>query len=37
MGVKKFCAAYRVPWENEYGLLVWVNEDLAKYSEAVIS
>ena len=24
-----FCARYRVPNENEYGLLAWVNEDLA--------
>jgi hypothetical protein len=33
MGVKRFCAAYRVPWEKEEGLLVWVNEDLARYAE----
>lgn len=25
-----FCALYHVPWGNEYGLLVWVNEDLAR-------
>ena len=30
MGTKKFCALYRPPWEKEEGLLVWVNEDLAK-------
>ncbi len=27
---KRFCALYRVPWENEYGLLVWTNEDIAR-------
>lgn len=26
MGWKRFCAAYRVPGETEYGLLVWTNE-----------
>ena len=26
MGTKRFCAAYRVPGETEYGLLVWTNE-----------
>lgn len=26
---ERFCKLYRVPWENEYGLLVWTNEDLA--------
>ena len=25
---ERFCKLYRVPWENEYGLLVWTNEDL---------
>lgn len=30
MGTKHFCAMFRVPGESEYGLLVWVNEDLAK-------
>lgn len=30
MGVKAFCRCYRVPGETEYGLLVWVNEDLAR-------
>lgn len=30
MGTKRFCSAFRVPGESEYGLLVWVNEDLAK-------
>lgn len=29
-GVKAFCIAYRVPGESEYGLLIWVNEDLAR-------
>jgi hypothetical protein len=29
MGTDRFCAAFRVPGESEYGLLVWVNEDLA--------
>lgn len=26
---REFCRRYRVPWENEYGLLWWTNEDLA--------
>lgn len=30
MGTKKFCSAFRVPGETEWGLLAWVNEDLAK-------
>jgi hypothetical protein len=34
MGTKKFCSFFRVPGESEYGLLVMVNEDLAKYSTA---
>lgn len=29
MGTDKFCAAFRVPGESEYGLIVWVNEDLS--------
>ncbi len=29
MGTKKFCAAYRVPGETEYGLLVMANEAMA--------
>ena len=29
MGVSRFCSAYRLPNENEYGLLTWTNEDLA--------
>jgi hypothetical protein len=29
---RRFCALYRVPWENEYGLLVWVNEDLERHA-----
>ncbi len=28
-GVDGFCIAYKVPGLTEYGLLVWVNEDLA--------
>lgn len=31
MGVKKFIVMYRLPGESEYGLLVWVNEDIAKH------
>lgn len=31
MGTKKFCAAFRVPGESEYGLLIWTIEDLARY------
>lgn len=27
---REFCKRYRVPWEQETGLLVWTNEDLAK-------
>ena len=30
MGAKAFVKLYRVPGETEYGLLVWVNEDLAR-------
>ncbi len=30
MGTKRFCAAYRVPGECEYGLLVLQNELLAR-------
>lgn len=30
LGVPRFCKLYRVPWEKEEGLLVWVNEDLAR-------
>lgn len=30
MGTKRFCSLFRVPGESEYGLLVWVNEDLAR-------
>jgi hypothetical protein len=29
MGTKAFCALYRPPFENEYGLLVWLQEDMA--------
>lgn len=28
----RFCSLYRVPWEKEEGLLVWVNEDIARYA-----
>lgn len=30
LGTKAFIRLYRPPGESEYGLLVWVNEDLAK-------
>ena len=30
MGTKKFCSMFRLPGESEYGLLVWLLEDLAK-------
>lgn len=30
MGTKRFCAAYRIPGETEWGLLVMVNEWIAK-------
>lgn len=30
LGTKRFCALYRPPGDCEYGLLVWVNEDLAR-------
>jgi hypothetical protein len=30
MGTKKFCTAFRVPGESEYGLLIWLLEDLAR-------
>lgn len=29
---RRFLLIYRVPWEKEEGLLVWVNEDLSKYA-----
>tara|TARA_R110000868_G_scaffold411755_1_gene708934 strand:- start:39543 stop:39839 length:297 start_codon:yes stop_codon:yes gene_type:complete len=28
-GSKAFCSAFRLPGETEYGLLVWVAEDMA--------
>lgn len=31
MGTKAFIRAYRLPGDSEYGLLVWVNEDLARF------
>ena len=30
LGAERFCKLYRVPWEKEEGLLVWLFEDLAK-------
>lgn len=30
MGTRKFCSAFKVPGEAEWGLLVWLLEDLAK-------
>ncbi len=30
MGAKAFIRLYRPPGDSEYGLLVWVNEDLAR-------
>lgn len=32
LGTKRFCSLYHVPGDSEYGLLVMVNEDLAKFS-----
>jgi hypothetical protein len=29
-GMKIFCRIYRPPGETEWGLLAWVNEDIAK-------
>ena len=34
MGGKSFIRLYRPPGDSEYGLLVWVNEDLAKSMQA---
>lgn len=34
LGTKRFCSAYRVPWEREEGMLVWVNQDLAQARES---
>ena len=31
MGTKKFCSTFRIHGETEYGLLVWVNEDISRY------
>jgi hypothetical protein len=31
MGTKRFCSAFRVPGESEYGLLIWTIEDLQKH------
>jgi len=28
MGAEAFCKTFKVPWEKEEGLLVWVNEDM---------
>lgn len=33
MGTKRFCAAYRIPGESEYGLLVMQNEQLARMEQ----
>lgn len=30
MGVRAFCRLFRPPGETEWGLLAWVNEDIAK-------
>jgi hypothetical protein len=30
MGTKAFCALYRPPFDNEYGLLVWTAQELEK-------
>ena len=34
MGLKGFIRLYRPPGESEYGLLVWVNEDIARLKVA---
>lgn len=31
MGTERFCKIYKVPGSSEYGLLVWVAEDLARH------
>ena len=31
MGSKAFIRVYRPPGDSEYGLLVWLIEDLARY------
>lgn len=31
MGTETFCKIYRVPGESEWGLMVWVAEDLARH------
>lgn len=31
MGTKAFIRLYRPPGENEYGLIVWMCEDLSKF------
>jgi hypothetical protein len=36
MGTERFCAQFRVPGESEYGLLVWVNEDLQRSHMGVL-
>ena len=30
MGTERFCKLFRVPGESEYGMYVWLLEDLAK-------
>lgn len=32
MGTKRFCDIFKVPGGTEYGLLVWVNQDVASYA-----
>ena len=32
MGVRAFCRLFRPPNETEWGMLAWVNEDLARRS-----
>ena len=31
MGTRRFCQLFRVPGETEYGLFVWLAEDIANY------
>lgn len=33
LGTRAFCSLFRVPFEQEAGLLVWLIEDLAKYGK----
>lgn len=34
MGTARFCSVFRVPYGNEYGLIVWTIEDAARYLRA---